>query len=741
MKLIHGWLLDLYTHPQTGKTCLWIIEENGNRTCVWHSFPGIFYFTGQHTQQFERVENYLYEEYPETMRMLPEWQKAPIKPNGQPIYAVHTPNPVIMRKIFYAVEKNFPDLEYYNVDVDTFHYYAAYYGVFPLCKIALEVDESKQVISMKVLNSQWELDEEDIPPLQILKLTLNSNPQAVTPTEITIDDGTQVNTFQYRSNAHLASIVAPIFRQADPDIIVTEHGDDYLIEALQEGAKSLISPFKLNRDLSAMMKVVQARTYHSYGQIIHRPRAILLAGRHHIDMQNAFFWKESELDGLLEVSRITGQSLQRTARTTPGTGISSMQIIEALRSEILVPYKKQLPEQKRSAMELLRHDMGGFQMQPIIGLHANVGAIDFISMYPSLMVHCNISPECEPHSLEESHQNPGLIPRTLQPLLEKRIALKLRMLSEDPSIDEATRLSDKHRSEAMKWLLVTCFGYLGYKNARFGRIESHEAVTGAGRECLLQAKETAEDLGFLILHALVDSLFVQQEGFTRKEDFLELINAINNKTRIMIGLDGVFRWVAFPPSRMDARVPVPNRYFGVFQDGSIKVRGIESRRRDTPPYIKETQMHLLEILAQAETLAETKNFLQEALNYAAARRHQLASCDVPVEELVIRHKLSRSLDEYLTPTPASIAAQELVRNGTTPGAGEIIEFVHTKGEIPARLWQLNSGISRKEIAPRLYLRIFDRATDTVLGLFQQKFPEVLSHNHQYVLPISSGFEG
>ena len=50
----------------------------------------------------------------------------------------------------------------------------------------------------------------------------------------------------------------------------------------------------------------------------------------------------------------------------------------------------------------------------------------------------------------------------------------------------------KQRQTALKWMLVTCFGYLGYKNARFGQIEAHEAVTAHGREKLLCAKETFE---------------------------------------------------------------------------------------------------------------------------------------------------------------------------------------------------------------------------------------------------------
>jgi len=80
-----------------------------------------------------------------------------------------------------------------------------------------------------------------------------------------------------------------------------------------------------------------------------------------------------------------------------------------------------------------------------------------------------------PTELGHSDYPPGLVPQTLAPLLEKRVALKQRALAL-PHWDPRRR-KDKSCSAAHKWLLVTCFGYLGYKNARFGRIEAHEAVT------------------------------------------------------------------------------------------------------------------------------------------------------------------------------------------------------------------------------------------------------------------------
>ncbi|MCD4751707.1 MAG: hypothetical protein K8R40_01415 [Anaerolineaceae bacterium] len=718
MKQFRGWLLDIYTHPKHGKTCLWVIGEDGTRQCFFHTLPGIFYMSGL-PSSLEHAENFLYDRFASYVRVTAEHTQQTIHPHQHPILAVHTPNLLIQRRVFRSLEKQFPMLEYFNTDLNATLYYAAQFDTFALCRVDALIDDDNHLQELMVLDSRWDLD---LPPapLRILELRPDSNPRAKPPTMLHISFNGKHSQQHFRTNRELAHCAAPAIRRFDPDIILTSYGDGYLLKAIESGSTNWIEPIPLNRDHDAELITMKERSYHSYGQLFYRPQAVFLSGRHHIDTTASFFWRDSGLEGLLEVARVTSQSLQRAARTTPGTGISSMQIVEALRSNILVPYKKQLPEQKRSAVHLLQHDMGGFSMQPMIGLHENVGAVDFVSMYPSLMVRCNISPECIPHGLHERHQHAGLIPRTLEPLLDKRVQLKHRLVN-FASYDPQKKL-DTFRIDALKWLLVCCFGYLGYKNARFGRIESHEAVTGAGREALLLAKDAAEGLDFLVLHAIVDSLFVQHPDCRTKQDFEPLLNAIIERTGLPIGLDGVFRWVAFPRSRMNPRISVPNRYFGVFQDSSLKVRGIEARRRDVPPFIKETQMAVLEILAQGETLDAAGELLPEAFAYLDHRRSLLAANQVEPEELVIRHKLSRALDAYRIATPASIAAQELVAGGREPQPGEVIHFVHTYGHPPARLWHSESGIDSKDIDPRLYLRIFDRAMETILDLFHERFP-------------------
>ena len=63
------------------------------------------------------------------------------------------------------------------------------------------------------------------------------------------------------------------------------------------------------------------------------------------------------------------------------------------------------------------------------------------------------------------------------------------------------------------------FWLLGYKNARYGRIEAHEAVTRGGREVLLRAKDVAEEEGFEVLHMYVDALWVKKKAVVRRSTF------------------------------------------------------------------------------------------------------------------------------------------------------------------------------------------------------------------------------
>jgi DNA polymerase II len=430
----------------------------------------------------------------------------------------------------------------------------------------------------------------------------------------------------------------------------------------------------------------------------------------------------------LTEARVTGIGVQEMARKSPGAGITAMQMLTALRNKIMVPVQKQQVEGKKTLAELIRADHGGLIYQPLIGLHGDVAQIDFSSMYPAIMVKHNISPEtvgfdtAAPVNLTGREDAPeGLIPRTLRPLLEKRLMLKNLLSDLDPR-DCRTEIL-KARASALKWLLVVCFGYLGYKNARFGKIESHEAVTAMSRELMLQAKEMAEDMGFTVLHMYVDCLFVQQEGFARPSDFAPLMNAIEERTGIPIALEGVFKWVAFLASRRDARVPVPNQYFGAFQactategsgrsDGTLKYRGIELRRRDTTTWVRKTQLAALEILSRANTPQEFAERVPEVMALVKRAKRELRAGRVPLGELIVRQRLSRALDGYRSPSPAARAALQLQAQGRKLAPGQTVEFLFIHNGVHA--WEMEERPHPDHLDAKRYCRLLDRAIQTIL---------------------------
>jgi DNA polymerase-2 len=338
------------------------------------------------------------------------------------------------------------------------------------------------------------------------------------------------------------------------------------------------------------------------------------------------------------------------------------------------------------------------------------------------MVRFNISPEVPRAGtdLEPASGEPGIIPLTLAPVLNKRLRLKSALLTLNKY--DCRRPVYQAQASAEKWLLVTCFGYLGYKNARFGRIEAHEAVTAYGREALLRAKEAAEEMNFDILHMYVDGLWVHKEGCKTPADFQALLADITERTGLPISMDGVYRWVVFLPSRVNDRVPVPNRYFGVFQDGSIKVRGIEARRRDSAPFIVETQLGLLEILAKAPDADSLAQLLPQAQAYARRQLERLRLGRVPAEQLLVSQKLSRELGAYSSPSPAARAVWQMQAAGRLVRPGQRVRFLYTLGKPGVSAWDAAAQPDPRAIDLPRYRLLLERAIQTVLDPIEQAVP-------------------
>ncbi len=454
----------------------------------------------------------------------------------------------------------------------------------------------------------------------------------------------------------------------DPDIIYSYGGDEFVFPYLMHRAQQYDILVELGREPGWFQR--EGKSYFSYGRIVYKPSQYLLKGRMHIDTKSSFHFREGGLDGLIELSRMSRIPVQRLSRLSPGTAISSMQLYEAYRRGVLIPWRKQTPEQVKTALQMVKADRGGHILEPRVGVHEHVGEVDFSSLYPNIINEFNISPEtvlctCCPHSQQRvpvldyniCEKKRGFIPDVVKPLIVKKALYK--------GIPEL-----KGRRALLKWVLVTCFGYLGYKNARFGRIECYESVTAYAREILLTSMHIAEEKGFDVLHGIVDSLWLKKKA-PRKE-FEELCNTISDVINIPLEFEGMYSWIVFLPSNLG--IGALNRYYGVI-DGELKVRGIEVRRSDQPELVKTMQMDMLQTLAQAETVQEFYTKIPDALDVTRQYVDAVLKGDVSIEDLVISISISRHLEDYAVTNLSVAALNRLKKEGVTLHPGQTVRYI------------------------------------------------------------------
>ncbi len=705
MPQLFGWLFDVYPSPQ-GMT-VWIIDEDSRTHRLTDSLSASFFVAGPRAELHALCEFIRVARLPVRMRRAERYDiflRREIE-----LLEIVVNDPARFPLIVQTVTRHKPSLTYYNCDIAPAQIYFYERHLFPLARVQVEVDASNHIRAIEACDSPWDLDYE-LPPLKVMTLRLegdsafqrnageffqnsiNPNHCARGALEIGVEDSIRV--LHDDNPRELLIRVKELLQQYDPDVIVSAWGDSFILPRLLEMSRRYGVPLPLNRDPQHPIQFRPPRSYFSYGRIVYKTASHTLFGRWHIDRENAFLIDDYGLEGTFELARITQMPVQQVARTSTGSGISAMQVATAYRQNILVPWQKREPEAWKTADELIVSDKGGLIFQPIVGLHEQVAELDFTSMFPTIMERFNISPEtvncpcCKNSRVPElgysiCRQRRGLIPETLAPLIAKRSRYK-KIIKQQSEIRNPKSEIYKRRVSAHKWLLVTCFGYLGYKNARFGKIEAHEAVNAYGRNALLTAKEIVEKRGFTMLHAIVDSLWIQKPN-ARDDEYDEIVRAISETTQLPIELEGVYNWIAFLPSRTDPRLPVANRYFGAFRDGDVKIRGIEIRRHDTPPFIKRAQTEMIQMLATATNRAEFRERAREVLQLTLNYLDRLYAGQIPFDQLVITQNLSRDPMEYTKNNLNAIVAKELLGRGINLSPGESIRYIITdqKARVPS----------------------------------------------------------
>lgn len=731
-----GWLFDLYASGD--RLVLWFITDDGERLRLEDSFNLHAYLEGEDedvaacVRTMERTGNVRGIAWVERVDF---WTG-----KARRVFAFDVISLESWRRALDRYAEKFPGVSWHNADLLIEQCYNFARDTFPLMRCIIKHD-GERLLGLVSDDDLWDTDY-CVPPFRIAELsgkgTLHGSNRRLDSLTLTCEGRTLVWDDPREMLAGLQSALDNF----DPDILLTDHGDSFLLPLLYWLAQKTKFRLRLDRDDPPDREIkTEGRSYFSYGRILYQAPEYALRGRWHIDRRNSFALSHDGMDGLFEVARLSRIPVQRIARRSIGTGISSIQLDLAWREGFLIPWKKTEPEGWKTARQLLKTDRGGLVYAPEIGFHENVVELDFVSMYPSIMSRLNVSPEtvncpcCNNGIVPEigytiCERRKGLVARALGPIIEKRIRYKVQRKAANVGGDKEGYARADQRQDALKWMLVCCFGYLGYRNARFGRIEAHEAVSAYSREMLLRARELCEDHGWHFLHGNVDCLWIVKPGF-QHDEVPALCAEIENVTGLPIAIEGIYRWLAFLPSRELADRPVPSRYFGAFLDGSLKYRGIECRRHDYPPFIKEAQLEVLRWLASASNTAAFRAQLPEFLRRVADYESLLMRGEVPLEELTIRQALSQDLDEYSGNGPQSLAAQQALNAGLAIHAGESLSYIITSATDKdrgkrVRLVPLIDFDTAAD--PLAYIKLLRRAMNTLL------WPTGTQLDEEHILP-------
>lgn len=339
------------------------------------------------------------------------------------------------------------------------------------------------------------------------------------------------------------------------------------------------------------------------------------------------------------------------------------------------------PSRREESDRLSDRIQGAFVFEPKPGFYKNIAVFDFRSLYPSIIASHNISkgtlncPCCKDESEKivtergtfwYCKKRKGLFSSVIGELIERRGEIKKKLkVSKDPLLAA--------RSEALKVLANSFYGYTGFAPARWYCIECAESTTAFARKYIHHAIDTAQKEGFTVLYSDTDSIFLLLENKT-KEDSLKLMENINKTLPGIMELDyegfypaGIF--VGLKAGEGGAK----KKYALIDEKGAMKIKGFETIRRNSSVIAREVQGNVLRILLKEHDPKKARAYVRKVVD-------DLRSNKLPVSAVVITTALSKGTDAYSSVGPHVAAAQRMESRGEKVGSGSVIQYVVAKGK-------------------------------------------------------------
>jgi DNA polymerase elongation subunit (family B) len=523
----------------------------------------------------------------------------------------------------------------YDADMEHELKYLADRDLAPLGRLVAEADDAR---NLKAVSQVSEGLTPEPPPLRVLRFGMKRDDGII----MTFDPDLEVEYVFKGGERRVLRDFLDHFADLDPDIVACREGD-----------------------LAAVLDLGREHRLRRFG-VVRRGVPELWGGRAHVRLST---YGRLGLAGLVERVMYTRLPTRLSSEWGAGRAIESRQCYEARRMGVLVPGRGGF-QPVMTLGELLLRDHGGLIFSPDVGLHENVGALDFESMFPSLISRRNISYE----NVGSGSGGEGFLVGFTRETLDRRLHFK-HLRRELPRDSPEYRWC-QGRQLALKEILFCTYGYSGCWANRFGNYDTFMEINRVARDTLVESMNVARAAGFRTIYGNNDSLFLRGAGATRG-DYERLAGKIATRVGLPMALENHFRHLVLLPQKNDSGLGAVNRYYGVTFEGELVCRGIELRRRDSPPYVKRVQREAIEALLSCGSPGEVRALgVERAQAVIEDACRLLREGGVPEEELRISTALRRDTRDYRAKAPHVAAAEALEIAGDRMEVGSLVDYVY-----------------------------------------------------------------
>ncbi len=552
---------------------------------------------------------------------------------------------------------------------------------------ALRLPLTMTEIEVIPFTEQEVLDMDD--PIKSIKIRFNS-------VDLTLDDDESTileQCFNY-------------IQSEDPDLIVFINHDPNTLNYLLQRTKLLSLDLQLGRKKTDIYSSNQRRVLEQWSQ-----GRVYLTGN----------YLKNRLAELIEFSRFSHLPMRMILQYSIGRLIANRNAYELIKNDYVIAdnYNQKTHEQIRTVEEIVEMDKAGMIFSPQVGLHENVAVLDYNDEFANIIVNNNISYE-KAQQIENNSQL-GILPNIVKSVLEQRVHYR-QLLKKLPQ-NSLDAYHCEQKANTLKKILVCLYGTSGSYWNRYGNVLVFEQINKKSREILLKTKDIIQERGYELIYSDTDAAFIHKDKAT-KEDYEKLGQIIRKETAMALSLEYHYKFLVLLPLEGDEKLEALKHYFGITYDAELVTRGIETRRHDTPNFIKDFQTELLCTLFDADKATEINDrTLENALLCVTKTIDKVMTGEIQTQDLIISKQLRMDITKYKNIFPHVAAAIQLSNtHDKKPVKGDIIQYIYTDSQHQNPLNRVvtaedsgnNFGL---EYDREKYKEMLLDAAETVLGIF------------------------